>query len=310
MPIKINNDLPARAILENEHIFVMTETRALHQDIRPLKILILNLMPNKIETETQLLRCLSNTPLQIEVTLMQTSTHKAKNTSPEHLLNFYTTFEEIKTQQFDGLIITGAPVEQLPFEEVEYWNELKEIMDWSKDNVFSTLHICWGAQAGLFHHYGIEKEALPKKLSGVFKVDILTEKSRLFHGMDDFLYVPQSRYTASRRDQIANHPDLRIMSESDEVGVHLVGDNHGRQFFIMGHHEYDRGSLAAEYARDVAKGINPEVPKNYFPNNNPENPPSARWHVYASTLFTNWLNYFVYQTTPYELKKLKEKTEI
>ena len=276
MPIKINNDLPARAVLENEHIFVMTETRALHQDIRPLKILILNLMPNKIETETQLLRCLSNTPLQIEVTLMQTSTHKAKNTSPEHLLNFYTTFEEIKTQQFDGLIITGAPVEQLPFEEVEYWNELKEIMDWSKDNVFSTLHICWGAQAGLFHHYGIEKEALSKKLSGVFKVDILTEKSRLFHGMDDFLYVPQSRYTASRRDQIANHPDLRIMSESDEVGVHLVGDNHGRQFFIMGHHEYDRGSLAAEYARDVAKGINPEVPKNYFPNNNPENPPSAR----------------------------------
>ena len=193
MPIKISNDLPARAILEKDHIFVMTETRALHQDIRPLKILILNLMPNKIETETQLLRCLSNTPLQIEVTLMQTSTHEAKNTSPEHLLNFYTTFEEIKDQQFDGLIITGAPVEQMPYEEVEYWEELGEIMDWSKENVFSTLHICWGAQAGLYHHYGINKQILPKKLSGVFKVDILTEKSRLFPGMDDYLYVPQSR---------------------------------------------------------------------------------------------------------------------
>ena len=307
MPIKISNDLPARAILEKDHIFVMTETRALHQDIRPLKILILNLMPNKIETETQLLRCLSNTPLQIEVTLMQTSTHKAKNTSPEHLINFYTTFEEVKDQQFDGLIITGAPVEQMPYEEVEYWEELKEIMDWSKDNVFSTLHICWGAQAGLYHHYGINKQILPKKLSGVFKVDILTEKSRLFHGMDDYLYVPQSRHTAVDRKQIANHPNLRIMSESKEVGVHLVGDKDGRQFFIMGHHEYDRDTLLKEYQRDVSRGLNPEIPKHYFPDDNPEKPPFARWHVYASTLFTNWLNYFVYQTTPYELKNLKGK---
>ena len=307
MPIKISNDLPARAILEKDHIFVMTETRALHQDIRPLKILILNLMPNKIETETQLLRCLSNTPLQIEVTLMQTSTHKAKNTSPEHLINFYTTFEEVKDQQFDGLIITGAPVEQMPYEEVEYWEELKEIMDWSKDNVFSTLHICWGAQAGLYHHYGINKQILPKKLSGVFKVDILTEKSRLFHGMDDYLYVPQSRHTAVDRKQIANHPNLRIMSESKEVGVHLVGDKDGRQFFIMGHHEYDRNTLLKEYQRDVSRGLNPEIPKYYFPDDNPEKPPFARWHVYASTLFTNWLNYFVYQTTPYELKNLKGK---
>ncbi|MEE1026056.1 MAG: homoserine O-succinyltransferase [Acutalibacteraceae bacterium] len=307
MPIKISNDLPARAILEKDHIFVMTETRALHQDIRPLKILILNLMPNKIETETQLLRCLSNTPLQIEVTLMQTSTHKAKNTSPEHLINFYTTFEEVKDQQFDGLIITGAPVEQMPYEEVEYWEELKEIMDWSKDNVFSTLHICWGAQAGLYHHYGINKQILPKKLSGVFKVDILTEKSRLFHGMDDYLYVPQSRHTAVDRKQIANHPNLRIMSESKEVGVHLVGDKDGRQFFIMGHHEYDRDTLLKEYQRDVSRGLNPEIPKYYFPDDNPEKPPFARWHVYASTLFTNWLNYFVYQTTPYELKNLKGK---
>lgn len=307
MPIKISNDLPARAILEKDHIFVMTETRALHQDIRPLKILILNLMPNKIETETQLLRCLSNTPLQIEVTLMQTSTHKAKNTSPEHLLNFYTTFEEIKDQQFDGLIITGAPVEQMPYEDVEYWEELCEIMDWSKENVFSTLHICWGAQAGLYHHYGINKQMLPKKLSGVFKVDILTEKSRLFHGMDDYLYVPQSRHTAVDRKQVANHPKLRIMSESKEVGIHLVGDKEGRQFFVMGHHEYDRDTLLKEYQRDISRGLSPEVPKHYFPNDNPEKPPFARWHIYASTLFTNWLNYFVYQTTPYELKNLKGK---
>lgn len=307
MPIKISNDLPARAILEKDHIFVMTETRALHQDIRPLKILILNLMPNKIETETQLLRCLSNTPLQIEVTLMQTSTHEAKNTSPEHLLNFYTTFDKIKDQRFDGLIITGAPVEQMPYEEVEYWEELGEIMDWSKENVFSTLHICWGAQAGLYHHYGINKQILPKKLSGVFKVDILTEKSRLFHGMDDYLYVPQSRYTAVDRNQVANHPKLRIMSESKEVGIHLVGDKEGRQFFIMGHHEYDRDTLLKEYLRDVSRGLSPEVPKHYFPDDNPEKPPFARWHIYASTLFTNWLNYFVYQTTPYELKNLKGK---
>lgn len=307
MPIKISNDLPARAILEKDHIFVMTETRALHQDIRPLKILILNLMPNKIETETQLLRCLSNTPLQIEVTLMQTSTHKAKNTSPEHLLNFYTTFEEIKDQQFDGLIITGAPVEQMPYEDVEYWEELCEIMDWSKENVFSTLHICWGAQAGLYHHYGINKQMLPKKLSGVFKVDILTEKSRLFHGMDDYLYVPQSRYTAVDRKQVANHPKLRIMSESKEVGIHLVGDKEGRQFFVMGHHEYDRDTLLKEYQRDISRGLSPEVPKHYFPDDNPEKPPFARWHIYASTLFANWLNYFVYQTTPYELKNLKGK---
>lgn len=307
MPIKISNDLPARAILEKDHIFVMTETRALHQDIRPLKILILNLMPNKIETETQLLRCLSNTPLQIEVTLMQTSTHEAKNTAPEHLLNFYTTFDKIKDQRFDGLIITGAPVEQMPYEEVEYWEELGEIMDWSKENVFSTLHICWGAQAGLYHHYGINKQILPKKLSGVFKVDILTEKSRLFHGMDDYLYVPQSRHTAVDRKQVANHPKLRIMSESKEVGIHLVGDKEGRQFFVMGHHEYDRDTLLKEYQRDISRGLSPEVPKHYFPDDNPEKPPFARWHIYASTLFANWLNYFVYQTTPYELKNLKGK---
>lgn len=307
MPIKISNDLPARAILESEHIFVMTETRALHQDIRPLKILILNLMPNKIETETQLLRCLSNTPLQIEITLMQTSTHKAKNTSPEHLLNFYTTFEEIKDKRFDGLIITGAPVELMDFEEVEYWDELVQIMNWSKTNVYSTIHICWGAQAGLYHHYGIEKYPLDKKISGVFKVDLVTEKSRLFHGMDDYLYVPQSRHTAVYKEQVENNPNLRIMSESDEVGLHLVGDIEGRQFFIMGHHEYDRDTLKNEYFRDLERGLSPEIPKNYFTDNNPEKAPMARWHVYASTLFTNWLNYFVYQTTPYELNELNNK---
>ncbi len=305
MPIKISNDLPARAILESEHIFVMTETRALQQDIRPLQILILNLMPTKIETETQLLRCLSNTPLQIEVTLLQTSTHKAKNTSPEHLLNFYTTFPEIKNRQFDGLIITGAPVEHLRFEEVEYWQELTEIMDWSRTNVFSTLHICWGAQAGLYHHYGIDKYSLDKKLSGVFKVDIVTEKSRLFHGMDDFVYVPQSRHTAVDRELVANHPGLRIMSESDEVGLHLVGDKDGRQFFIMGHHEYDRDTLKKEYFRDLERGLSPDVPKNYFVDDDPYKEIKARWHIYGSTLFTNWLDYFVYQTTPYELKDIK-----
>ncbi len=305
MPIKISNDLPARAILESEHIFVMTETRALQQDIRPLQILILNLMPTKIETETQLLRCLSNTPLQIEVTLMQTSTHRAKNTSPEHLLNFYTTFDEVKDRRFDGLIITGAPVEHLRFEDVEYWEELKEIMDWSHTNVFSTLHICWGAQAGLYHHYGIDKYALDEKLSGVFKVDIVTEKSRLFHGMDDFVYVPQSRHTAVDRNLVASNPALRIMSESPEVGLHLVGDIDGRQFFIMGHHEYDRDTLAKEYFRDLDKGMNPKVPKNYFTDDDPNKPVKARWHIYGSTLFTNWLNYFVYQTTPYELTDIK-----
>ena len=306
MPIKISNELPARSILENEHIFVMTETRALSQDIRPLKILILNLMPNKIETETQLLRCLSNTPLQIEITLLQMKTHRSKNTAQEHLLAFYTTFDQIKDHRYDGLIITGAPVEQLEFEQVGYWEELCQIMEWSKTNVFSTLHICWGAQAGLYYHYGIHKYLLPKKLSGVFKVDILTEKSRLFHGMDHFLYVPQSRHTASSREEVAANNNLRIMSESDEVGLHLVGDKNGRQFFIMGHHEYDRDTIAQEYFRDLAKNLNPEIPKNYFTDDDPAKPPCASWHIYASTLFTNWLNYFVYQTTPYELLDLNK----
>ncbi len=307
MPIKIRNELPARKVLESEHIFVMTETRALSQDIRPLKILILNLMPNKIETETQLLRCLSNTPLQIEITLMQMQSHHSKNTSQEHLLAFYTTFNQIANNRYDGMIITGAPVEQLEFEQVGYWDELCKIMEWSKTHVFSTLHICWGAQAGLYYHYGIQKRLLPQKLSGVFKVDILTEKSRLFHGMDQFLYVPQSRHTESDRAQVAAHPALRIMSESNEVGLHLVGDKNGRQFFIMGHHEYDRDTIAKEYSRDLKKGLNPALPQNYFKNNNPACGISASWHIYASVLFTNWLNYFVYQTTPYELQNLSTK---
>lgn len=307
MPIKIRNELPARKVLESEHIFVMTETRALSQDIRPLKILILNLMPNKIETETQLLRCLSNTPLQIEITLMQMQSHHSKNTSQEHLLAFYTTFNQITNNRYDGMIITGAPVEQLEFEQVGYWDEFCKIMEWSKTHVFSTLHICWGAQAGLYYHYGIPKRLLPQKLSGVFKVDILTEKSRLFHGMDQFLYVPQSRHTESDRAQVAAHPALRIMSESNEVGLHLVGDKNGRQFFIMGHHEYDRDTIAKEYARDLEKGLNPALPQNYFKNNNPACGINASWHIYASVLFTNWLNYFVYQTTPYELQNLSTK---
>ena len=305
MPIKIPNSLPATEILLKEHIFVMTEKRALHQDIRPLKILLLNLMPKKIETETQILRCLSNTPLQIEVTLIKTATHKSKNTSEGHLLAFYKTFKDIKDLYFDGCIITGAPVENLNFEEVEYFNELCEIMEWTKTHVFSTLHICWGAQAGLYYHYGLNKRPLKEKLSGIYKINILTEKSRLFHGMDDFLYAPQSRHTETPRKEIALNKKLRIMSESEEVGVHIAGDLEGRQFFIMGHHEYDSDTLKNEYLRDAAKGLNPKVPKNYFLNDDPNEPIVARWHIYASTLFTNWLNYFVYQTTPYEINEIK-----
>lgn len=307
MPIKIPDRLPAAKILRDEHIFVMTEKRALHQDIRPLKILILNLMPTKIETETQLLRCLSNTPLQIEITLMQTESHVSKNTSKEHLLAFYTTFSEIRDRFFDGFIITGAPVEHLPFSEVEYFDELCEIMEWSRSHVYSTVHICWGAQAGLYYHYGIEKVPLKSKLTGVFKIDILTEKSRLFHGMDDFLCAPQSRNTEIPREEILKNKNLRIMSESPEVGVHIAGDKDGRQFFIMGHHEYDRLTLKNEYDRDVKRGLNPPLPKNYFPDDDPSKPPMYYWHVYASTLYTNWLNYFVYQTTPYEIKEIERK---
>lgn len=302
MPIKIQDNLPAKKILEDEHIFVMTEHRALTQDIRPLKILILNLMPTKIETETQILRRLSNTPLQIEVELLQTSTYQSKNVSEEHMLTFYETFDDVKDRKFDGLIITGAPVEMMDFEEVEYWDELCEIMEWSKTHVHSTFHICWGAQAGLYYHYGIKKYILDKKVSGIFKHRMLNPKSRLFRGFDDEFYAPHSRHTEVRAEDIEKIPELKIMADSEEAGVYIVGNESGSQFFVMGHSEYDVDTLAKEYFRDLDKGMNPEVPVNYFPDDDPAKKPMMKWRAHGTWIYSNWLNYFVYQTTPYELK--------
>ena len=303
MPIKIQDDLPATKILEDEHIFVMTEHRALTQDIRPLRILLLNLMPTKIETETQILRCLSNTPLQIEVDLLQTKTYQAKNTSEEHMIAFYQTFDDIKFLHYDGLIITGAPVVMLDFEEVEYWDELCEIMEWSKSHVHSTFHICWGAQAGLYYHYGIPKYILDKKVSGVFKHRLLNEKSRLFRGFDAEFYAPHSRHTEVRAEDILKVPDLKIMADSEEAGVYIVGNQTGSQFFVMGHSEYDADTLAKEYFRDLDKGMNPEIPAHYFPDDDPTKEPLLRWRAHGTWIYSNWLNYFVYQTTPYYLGK-------
>ncbi|MCR4672355.1 MAG: homoserine O-succinyltransferase [Lachnospiraceae bacterium] len=302
MPIKIQDDLPARQILEDEHIFVMTRTRALSQDIRPLRIIILNLMPTKIETETQILRRLSNTPLQLEITFLQTMTHKAKNVLETHMENFYYTFDQIKDENFDGMIITGAPVEMMDYEEVEYWDELCTIMEWTKTHVHSTFHICWGAQAGLYYHYGIPKYILDSKVSGVFEHKMLTPLARLFRGFDDVFYAPHSRHTEVRREDIEKIPQLRIMAESDEAGVYVVGSNDDTQFFIMGHSEYDADTLAKEYFRDVGKGMDPEVPKHYFPDDDPGKPPLVRWAAHSTWIFSNWINYYVYQTTPYELK--------
>ena len=304
MPIKIADGLPAQSILENEHIFVMTEHRALHQDIRPLKIGILNLMPTKIVTETQILRCLSNTPLQIEVELVGLVSHSSKNTSQEHLLEFYKSFDEIKERNFDGFIITGAPVEQMPFDEVDYWEELCGIMDWTTTHVHSTLHICWGAQAGLYHHYGIEKYPLEEKVSGIFTHRLLTPKARLFHGFDGEFLAPHSRHTETRAEDILKVPDLRLMAVSDEAGVYAVGNESGSRFFITGHSEYDAGTLDAEYRRDLDKGLNPSIPKHYYPNDNPEKEPVLRWRSHSTLLFTNWLNYYVYQTTPFDISKV------
>jgi len=304
MPIKIADGLPAQSILEDEHIFVMTEHRALHQDIRPLKIGILNLMPTKIVTETQILRCLSNTPLQIEVELVGLVSHSSKNTSQEHLLEFYKSFDEIKERNFDGFIITGAPVEQMPFDEVDYWEELCGIMDWTTTHVHSTLHICWGAQAGLYHHYGIEKYPLEEKVSGIFTHRLLTPKARLFHGFDGEFLAPHSRHTETRAEDILKAADLRLMAVSDEAGVYAVGNESGSRFFITGHSEYDAGTLDAEYRRDLDKGLNPSIPKHYYPGDNPENEPVLRWRAHSTLLFTNWLNYYVYQTTPFDISKV------
>lgn len=307
MPIKIPNELPAVRTLEAENIFVMTETRAITQDIRPLKILILNLMPTKVDTETQLSRLLGNTPLQVEIELMHTSTHKSKNVSEEHLLAFYKEFADVRDRYFDGLIITGAPVEKMEFEDVEYWDELVEIMEWSKTHVHSTLHICWGAQAGLYYHFGIQKHLMDKKLSGVYAHTVDYKRSILFRGFDETFYVPHSRYTTVRREDIENTPLLKILASSEEAGVYAVITPGGKQVFLTGHSEYDANTLEKEYKRDKALGINPSVPKNYYPGDDDTKPPMLTWRAHATLLFTNWLNYFVYQTTPYDIDKIKEQ---
>lgn len=304
MPIKIPGDLPARQILNKENVFIMDEARAMSQDIRPLRIVILNLMPKKIETETQLLRLLGNTPIQIEIELMQTASHTSKNTPQDHLLNFYKTFGEFKHQRFDGMIITGAPVEQMAFEDVDYWPELCEIMEWTKTNVYSTLHICWGAQAGLYYHYGVKKRALPQKMFGVFPHTKRHDEHYLLYGFDDAFFAPHSRHTDVSREDIERRPELSILSESEQAGVYIVADENGRQFFVTGHSEYDRDTLAQEYFRDRDKGLAIAPPANYFPQDNPESTPRFTWKAHSNILFSNWLNYFVYQATPFDLERL------
>ncbi len=304
MPIKIPDNLPAVKTLESENIFVMTEKRAITQDIRPLKILILNLMPKKIETETQLARLLGNSPLQVEMELIHTKSHKAKNVAEEHLLAFYKTFDEVKSENFDGMIITGAPVEHLPFEEVEYWAELCEIMEWSKTHVHSTFHVCWGAQAGLYYHYGIQKQEVPAKLFGVFPHTVEYKNSILFRGFDDTFMVPQSRHTTLSREDIESVKALKILASSKETGVYAVTTKNGRQIFITGHSEYDADTLKNEYLRDLSQGKPIEIPKNYFEDNDPSKQPVVSWRGHAHLLFSNWLNYFVYQSTPYDIKKV------
>lgn len=305
MPIKIPNCLPAVNVLEGENVFVMYEERAYKQDIRPLNILLLNLMPTKIVTETQLLRLLGNSPLQIEVDFLYTASYSPTNTSQEHLIKFYETFDAIKSRKYDGMIITGAPVEQMPFEQVAYWQELCEILEWTKTNVYSTLHICWGAQAGLYYHYGIPKYDLPQKMFGVFPhYKNYTKQDKLFRGFDDVFYVPHSRHTEVRHEDIEKVKELRILAESDISGIYAVGDLKGRQFFITGHSEYDPLTLKSEYDRDIDQGLSIQVPYDYYPNDDPTQPPLVRWRSAANLLFSNWLNYYVYQETPFDLSKL------
>ena len=306
MPIKIPNELPAVKTLTEENIFVMTETRAMTQDIRALKILVLNLMPKKITTETQLSRILGNTPLQIELELIRTASHTPHHVSEEHLLAFYKTFADIKDNYYDGMIITGAPVELLRFEDVDYWEELCGIMEWSKIHVHSTFHICWGAQAGLYYHYGVPKYELPEKMFGVFPHTVEYKRSILFRGFDDCFWVPHSRHTSVKREELEKHPELKILAASPEAGVYAVMTDQGRQVFIMGHSEYDPLTLKEEYDRDVAKGLDIKVPVNYFPEDDPTKEPVVRWRAHANLLYCNWLNYFVYQTTPYDLNELKQ----
>ena len=307
MPIKIPNSLPARETLESENIFVMTEYRAMHQDIRPLKLLILNLMPTKIATETQLLRKFSNTPLQIQVELLQTISHSAQNVDRSHLESFYTSFDQIKDKYYDGLVITGAPVEIMDFEAVDYWSELCQIMDWSTTHVHSTLHICWGAQAGLYHHYGIQKYDLPAKASGVFEHYLVKPQSPLVRGFDDRFYAVHSRNTDVRREDVEAEPQLEVVAVSDEVGLYIVKSTDSRRFFVFGHPEYDTDTLRLEYERDVKRGLNPQVPAHYFPGDDPTAEPRNVWRSQAQLFYTNWLNYYVYQTTPYDLARAGEE---
>ena len=305
MRIKIPGCLPAGGALEGENIFVMTEYRAIHQDMRPLKLLILNLMPTKIITETQLLRKLSNSPLQVQVELLHTLSHVSQNTDAEHLSAFYTSFEQIKDRKYDGMIITGAPVENLDFTDVDYWPELCQIMEWTRTHVHSTLHICWGAQAGLYYHYHIPKYDLGKKLFGVFPHKVVRTQSPLFRGFDDVFYVPHSRYTENRLEDIEKEPELQLLAVSEEAGVFAVKSRDNRRFFITGHPEYDPETLASEYFRDVNKGIDINIPSNYFPDDDPSRPPVVRWRSAGQLFYTNWLNYYVYQTTPYDLEKIR-----
>ena len=305
MPIEIPNALPATQTLIDENIFVMTETRAVTQDIRPLKILLLNLMPTKIVTETQFARLLGNTPLQVELELLQTSTHKATHVAQDHMMAFYKTLDEISANRYDGMVITGAPVEQLPFEEVNYWEELCEIMEWSKSHVHSTFHICWGAQAGLYYHFGIPKHPLPRKLSGIYPHRVEYKRSILFRGFDDTFMAPHSRHTTFLREDLEKVENLRILASSEQAGVFAVMTPGGRQIFVSGHSEYDPLTLDAEYRRDKSAGRNPDIPEHYYPNDDDTQPPMVTWRSHANLLFSNWLNYFVYQTTPYDLRNLE-----
>ena len=305
MPIRVPDGLPAIETLNSENIFVMHESRAVKQNIRPLKILLLNLMPTKVTTETQLSRLLGNTPLQVDLELLKVKTHESKNVNPEHMLAFYQEFKDVRDRTFDGLIITGAPVELMPFEEVDYWDELCEIMEWSKSHVHSTFHICWGAQAGLYYHFGIPKHQLDKKMFGVFPHTVERKSHMLFRGNDDIFLVPHSRHTTVLREDVEKHPEVKILASSEEAGIYAMATENGRQIFITGHSEYDRHTLEKEYLRDKAAGLPIDVPKNYYPNDDDTKEPLLRWRSSASLLYSNWLNYFVYQTTPYDIKEIQ-----
>ncbi len=305
MPINVQNDLPVKEILEDENLFVVDETRASHQDIRPLQICILNLMPLKEDTELQLLRMLSNTPIQLDITLMRVGSHNAAHTSVGHLNKFYYTFAELKDKKFDGMIITGAPVEKMAFEEVDYWPELCEIMEWTKTHVQSTFHICWGAQAGVYYHFGLQKKLLPKKLCGVYSHEVHHRRDPLVRGFDDYFYIPHSRYTEVPAADIHACEDLKVLAESDEAGVLLCTAKEGRQVFIFGHGEYDRYTLKNEYERDVKAGLNPDLPVHYFPDDDPEKRPLLQWRSASQAIYSNWINYYVYQTTPYDINEIK-----